>query len=73
LSLMYTKFASRFVLHFTQYLKVAFTISTPVNGGMGDCFICAQILKEDIADIIESYTNSIVFLNFEMSTPLMLP
>ena len=36
-----------FVLHFTQYLafKIAFTISAPVNGGMSDWFIRAQILK----------------------------
>ena len=54
-------------LYFTVHsycLNLAFSISTPVNGGMNDWFIRAQILKQDIADITEDYTDSIVFLNF---------
>jgi hypothetical protein len=54
-------------------LKLAFTISAPVNGEMSDWFIRAHILNLDIADISEDYTNSIVFLNFELSAALMLP
>jgi hypothetical protein len=50
--------------------KVAYTIHTGVNGGMSDWFICAQILKSGIA---EDYTDSEVFLNFELSAPLMFP
>ena len=53
--------------------NVAFTISAPVNGGKSDWFIRAQILKQGFADILEDYTDSIVFLNFELSAPLMLP
>ena len=64
-----------FVLHFTQYLafKVAFEISARVNGGMSDCFICVQIMKQGIAGILEDYTDSKVFLNFELSALLMFP
>ena len=40
---------------------------------MSDWFIYSQILKLDIADIIEGYTDSIDFLSFELSAPLMLP
>ena len=40
---------------------------------MSDLFIRAQILKLDIADILEDYTNSIVFLMFELSAALLLP
>ena len=54
-------------------LKLAFTISAPVNGGMSNWFTCTHILKQDIADIKEDYTNSIDFLNFELCVPLMLP
>ena len=53
--------------------KVGLSISAPVNGGMSDWFTRAQILKLDIADISEDYTNSIVFLNFELSAALLLP
>ena len=52
--------------------KVCYTISAPVNGVMSDWFICAQIWKLDIADVTEDYTNSIVSVNFELSSPLML-
>ena len=76
-AILYTQYTigQLFVLHFTQFLafKLAFTISAPVNGGMSDWFICVQILKLDIADIIEDYTDSIDFLSFELSAPLMLP
>jgi hypothetical protein len=54
-------------------LKLAFTISAPVNGGMSDWVIRAQILKLDIEDISEDYTNSILFVNFELSAALLLP
>ena len=42
-------------------VKLAFTISAPVNEGMSNWFICTHILKQDIADITEDYTDSIVF------------
>ena len=40
---------------------------------MSDWFIYSQILKLDIADIAVDYIDSIGFLNFELSAPLMLP
>ena len=40
---------------------------------MSHWFIRARILKQGFADILEDYTDSIVFLNVEMSAPLMLP
>jgi hypothetical protein len=54
-------------------LKLGFTSSSPENGGMSDWFIRAQILKLEIADITDDYTNSIDFLNFELSATLILP
>jgi hypothetical protein len=70
-----TQLCQMFVLHFTQYLafKDAFAISARVNGGMSDWFICVQILKLGIAGILEDYTDSKVFLNFELSAPLIFP
>jgi hypothetical protein len=50
----------RFYLAF----KVAFSFCPPINGGLGDWFILAPILKYYIADITEDYTDSIVCLNF---------
>ena len=39
---------------------------------MSDWLIREQILKIDIADISEDYTNSIGFLNFELSAAVLL-
>ena len=35
--------------------------------------MCTQIWMLDIADIKEDYTDSIVFVNFKLSSTLMLP
>jgi hypothetical protein len=40
---------------------------------MSDWFIRERILKQGFADILEDHTDSIVFLNFELSAPLILP
>jgi hypothetical protein len=36
--------------HLDLAFEVTFTISAPENEGMNDWFICAQILKQDIAE-----------------------
>ena len=46
-------------------------ISAPVRGGMSDWATSEQILKYDITDMAEDYTNSIVFVNFDFSSRLM--
>ena len=59
------------VIVLTLPLKLAFTIFALVNGGMSDWLLLSQILKLHIADIAVDY--NIVFINFELSAPLMLP
>ena len=45
--------------------------AAPFNGGMSDRVMHAQIWKLDIANIAQDYTT--VLLNFELSSPVLLP